>query len=219
MVLLKITEAELALRKSRIIHTAFQLFCRDGIDNVSIKDVAKAADVGEKSIYRYFCSKMELVMATITVLWKEVVSELVDSVEAGYGLHDGLGQISCLLDCMNNLFENHASYVFFSYESRIFLARHGAKITEELYADELRPIEALYTEALKKGMADGSIAVHGDAEDLYYSIWGLMRGYVAKIVVYDRMYEGSNMWRGRFRLACALILGGLERGFPSGVSI
>lgn len=217
---MKITKAELTLRKDRIIHEAFRLFCRDGIDNASIKDVARLSDVGEKSVYRYFNSKTDLVMATITVLWKEVVTELISSLQEGYEELDGLHQIGCLLDGMRHLFEHHATYVFFSYESRIFLSRHGAKMAEAVYANELRPIQTLYYSALRKGMADGSIAQRDDVEDLYVSIWGLMRGYVAKVVIYDRMYDGENMWRDHFPSSCALLLSALAHGdLPSDLPI
>lgn len=210
VVSLKITEAEQLLRKNKIIHRAFELFCRDGIDKVSVKDVAEQAGVGEKSIYRYFNSKSELVLSTVAVLWKEIVSEMVGSIEAGYSEENGLGQIGYLLRSCRYLFEHCKPYVMFSYESRMYLARHDLKITEELYADELRPIEALFVSALEMGMQDGSIAFVGDVTDLYYAIWGTMRGYVVKIVIYDQMYAGENMWLGRFDMVCALLLNGLS---------
>lgn len=207
----KITERELALRKDRIIHIAFRLFCRDGIENASLKDVARCAGVGEKSIYRYFTKKTELVIATIAVLWQEIVSELIASLEEGYEERNGLEQVGCLIDCLGSLFEHYAPYVFFSYESKIFLAKNNARITEELYVDEIRPIKNLYLAALEKGIADGSIRPQENLEDTYYAVWGMMRGYVAKIVIYDRMYQGENVWRGGFELARSLILNGLAQ--------
>ena len=54
---MKITEAELALRKEQIIHAAFKLFCKYGIEKVTIKDIAKAAKLSESSIYRYYENK------------------------------------------------------------------------------------------------------------------------------------------------------------------
>lgn len=211
---MKISETELNQRIDRIIHAAFRLFCQDGIDHVSIKDVAREAGVGEKSIYRYFRCKTELVTNTTAVLWKEIVSEMLASLADGYEERSGLDQIWCLLHCMRTLFDNHANYVYFSYESKIFLAGNKTKVSEALYTEELRPIKERYFAALEKGMADGSIAARGEVEDIYYTVWGMMRGYVAKIVIYDRMYDGENEWRARFDTACAVIVAGLAHGLP-----
>ena len=90
------------------------------------------------------------------------------------------------------------------------MLRHGAYLTKTEYIDEIKPIQKMYFQALQKGMEDGSIAVRGDIEEIYYAIWGLIRGYIVKIVIYDSMYQGENMWRNSFIRACTLVIDGLR---------
>lgn len=211
---MKISEEELSQRKARIIHKAFILFCRNGIDKITIKDIAKAAGVGEKSVYRYFSTKKNLLMETGFMLWREIVNELSVTMGAEYKAKTGYEQIVDLLEGFRNLFENHAEYVLFSYDFKLFLIRHTAYLTETEYEDILKPIHTLYLDALRKGLKDGSIVSGQTAENLYYAMWGLMRGFVVKIVIYDRMYDGKNPWKDRFGVARELILKGLRNGCP-----
>lgn len=209
---MKISEEELSQRKARIIHKAFTLFCRNGIDKITVKDIAKAAGVGEKSVYRYFNTKKDLLMETGFMLWREIVSELCVAIGDEYDTKTGYGQIEDLLDGFRNLFENHAEYVLFSYDFKLFLIRHAAYLTERQYEDILSPIHTLYLNALRKGLADGTVVSHEPAENLYYAMWGLMRGFVVKIVIFDRMYDGKNPWKDRFEIARNLVLSGLKNG-------
>ena len=43
-------------QRDRILMTAEQLFIRDGIDNVSIADIADAVGMTRATIYRYFAN-------------------------------------------------------------------------------------------------------------------------------------------------------------------
>lgn len=209
-----ITEKELQTRKIRIIHTAFLLFCKRGIDGVTIADIAKASHVSETSIYRYFSTKAELMSHAQEVLWLEIVDDFSSSLRqvSDYELKSGLEQIAVLLNGFYQLFHNHAEYVVFSYDYRLFLIRHNLKMGTEEYDGVLKSVHALFVAALKKGKLDGSVLTLESEDDLYYAIWGLMRGFVAKIVIYDRMYDGENPWGGRFNLVCSMILSSLKNG-------
>lgn len=209
---MKISEDELSRRKHRIIHTAFRLFCENGVDQVTIKDIAKMAHVGEKSVYRYFNTKKELLLQTGFVLWKEIVNELMVSIGVDYENKSGLEQVHALMEGFRTLYENNADYVLFSYDYKLSLIHHALQMTEAEYEEILRPIHDMYMSALEKGIQDGSIRQREGAEDLYFAIWGLMRGFVVKMVIYDRMYAGKSPWKERFDIACHLILSGLKNG-------
>lgn len=213
MIDIKITEEELLERKSRIIHNAFQLFCKDGIDRVSMKEIAAKANVSEKSIYRYFGTKKDLIVEMIDILWDEIILELYTAVDETYHEKTGYQQIEHLLQCFRHLFEEHSNYVLFSYDYKLFLIRHNYTITEPNYSDTVHRIYSMYIQAIEKGIQDGSIHVaHRTPKDVYYTIWGLMRGYIVKIVIYDRIYSTTNLWLEQFDTVCDLILGGLKSG-------
>jgi AcrR family transcriptional regulator len=55
-------------RKERIFNAAIDVFAEKGFRNATIKDIAEAADVGEGTIYSYYASKDDLLMAIIDEL-------------------------------------------------------------------------------------------------------------------------------------------------------
>jgi AcrR family transcriptional regulator len=49
--------------RSQILSTAIDLFSRRGLDAVTIEEIAAAADVGKGTIYNYFATKEDIVVA------------------------------------------------------------------------------------------------------------------------------------------------------------
>jgi AcrR family transcriptional regulator len=50
-------------QRDRILMIAEQLFIRDGVDNVSIADIADAVGMTRATIYRYFANRVEIAWA------------------------------------------------------------------------------------------------------------------------------------------------------------
>ncbi|MDB6130416.1 MAG: transcriptional regulator [Verrucomicrobiales bacterium] len=49
--------------RTKIIAAAVRLFSRDGMDLVTVDQIAKAADIGKGTIYNYFAAKEDIVLA------------------------------------------------------------------------------------------------------------------------------------------------------------
>jgi AcrR family transcriptional regulator len=56
-------ERKKAAARTHILSTAIDLFSRRGIDAVTIDEIAAAADVGKGTIYNYFATKEDIVVA------------------------------------------------------------------------------------------------------------------------------------------------------------
>lgn len=175
-------------------------------------DIARCAGVAEKSLYRYFNTKQELLMRTTYLVWNEIILTLIEQLGDDFSEKSGLAQIDILLEKFRELYRNCSAYILFAYEYRLILSYSAERLTAHDYADELRPIHDICKSALRKGQEDGSIRETSNPEDLYFAIWGLIRGYISKIVIYDHMYEGKNPWEDRFSLAKHLIVSGLQNG-------
>ncbi|UBV41766.1 TetR/AcrR family transcriptional regulator; helix-turn-helix transcriptional regulator [Deinococcus taeanensis] len=50
-------------RRERIARAAFELFARSGLDAISAQDIARAAFVSRTNLYRYFPSKVHMLLA------------------------------------------------------------------------------------------------------------------------------------------------------------
>jgi len=54
--------------RSRIIATAIELFSRNGIANVTVEQIAEDADIGKGTVYNYFETKEDIVVAFMVEL-------------------------------------------------------------------------------------------------------------------------------------------------------
>lgn len=211
---MKITVEEQERRKKEIINVAFSLFCERGVEKVTITDIARRANVGDSTIYRYFTNKPLLVLNTLNALWKAVGESLEIAAEDmdDYENMSGYMQIEAWLECCRRLYEDNSEYVLFSYEAKLYLLRNGIKLTRLGYDALMESIKEPCVAALNKGKADHTIRVRDDSEDLFYAIWGVIRGYIVKIVIYRSLCEGECMWEGRYELVKNGILRALHSG-------
>ena len=57
-------------RIQSIIECSFGLFAENGIENISMNDIASEAKIGVASLYRYFQTKEELAIEVAIYAWK-----------------------------------------------------------------------------------------------------------------------------------------------------
>ncbi len=71
--------AQVASKKEQILHTTLDLIAENGFHGTAVSMVAKEANVGMGTIYRYFADKESLIIE----LYREIKSRLVDAMLAG----------------------------------------------------------------------------------------------------------------------------------------
>ena len=124
-----------------IQHTAFALFEEKGFDNVTVEQVAEAADVSQSSIYRYFGTKEGLVFRDEydDAIFGTILAELESGATILDALNKGVGGV----------IEEH-----FHHDRDITLARtklwashEGIRVAVGLYLTKLseRVVEAVVT--------------------------------------------------------------------------
>lgn len=60
-------------RRQRIARTAFELFARSGLEAISAADIARAAYVSRTNLYRYFPSKLHMLLAHFELTVQETL--------------------------------------------------------------------------------------------------------------------------------------------------
>lgn len=211
---MKITAEEMKRRRGEIISTAFHLFCQKGIDRVPLTEIAKRSGVGEATLYRYFINKPLLVRETLGELWGRIAVNLEQNMETctGYSSMTGYEQVGIWMNACKQLYLANADYVLFSGEAKLYLRRNGVAISPELFDLLMMDMKDTCIGALDKGKADGTIPAKLDSLDMFYAIWGSLRGYIVKIVIYESLYSGKNPWESRYGVVkdgilCALCAG------------
>src|SRR5919108_3579221 len=83
--------AQTELRSStpeRILHAAFEAIRDFGLPRVTVEDVAQRAGLSRQTVYRYFPSKDELIIALVS----REEEKLLDGVRAVFAAHEDLEQ-------------------------------------------------------------------------------------------------------------------------------
>ena len=84
-----------ATRRREIAAKATHLFSQVGYDNVSLIMIAQAAGVSRTAIYRYFCSKREVLAAAILEITDEISRKCTEIIA-------GRGSVPDKLECVCN---------------------------------------------------------------------------------------------------------------------
>lgn len=214
---MRLTAEAMLARRETIIQTAFRMFCDRGIENTALSEIAASAKVGENTLYRYFSNKETLVLEAFTRFWDTIMGEVERSAEntPNYSTMKGLEQVQIWIKSFRLLYEFYADFVIFSYEAKLYLLRHNVRVGR-LHQDALmQSFRKPCLAALDKGKADGSISAEESSEDLFYAIWGTIRGYIVKIVIYKSLYGEDSPWESRYVVVERGILSALRSGWST----
>lgn len=214
---MRLTEEEMDARREAIIQNAFQMFCERGIEAVSLIEITKAARVSENTVYRYFGSKENLVLEAFIKLWDNIMSGVERRVESvpNYFELSGYEQIRTWIGEFRQLYQVDKDFVLFSYEAKLYLLRHKVRLDHFQQDVLMHSIREPCLAALEKGKRDGTIPTQENSEDLFYAIWGSIRGYVVKVVVYHQLYGEDSPWESRYQTMADGILSALSNGWHS----
>lgn len=69
------------MRKQEILHQALRLFCENGYNQVSIRDIARNVGCGESGIYRHFASKEQLAVKVFEDAYTPFADRLRSAME------------------------------------------------------------------------------------------------------------------------------------------
>ncbi len=149
--------AGMAEKRKRIQDAAFRLFVQAGIESVSLEEVARASGVGIATVYRYFGSKLDLVMAINMEQWKGALDGFVSS---GTERRDWTGAqlFAFYLDSFLILYRNHRDLLRFNQFFNIYVQRlNGEDGKVDAYSHMIDGLGETFRKAWMKGGADGTL--------------------------------------------------------------
>jgi AcrR family transcriptional regulator len=101
--------ADAAANHRRILATAEKLFARQGVADVHMADIARAAGVGQGTLYRHFASKGELCLALLDEQMAEFQDRALATLRAMSAQRERkLDQLSWFLDALVYFNARHA---------------------------------------------------------------------------------------------------------------
>ncbi|MEW6420296.1 MAG: TetR/AcrR family transcriptional regulator [Deinococcota bacterium] len=81
-------------RRERIARAAFELFARSGLEGTSVQEIARAAFVSRTNLYRYYPSKVHMLLAHFERTVRDTHDEAVRKLRAGAAPQAVWGQVT-----------------------------------------------------------------------------------------------------------------------------
>jgi AcrR family transcriptional regulator len=180
-------------RKEEVVLAAIAVFKTLGIDKAKMTDVAKEAQVGVASVYRYFKTKVDLAIEAAIVVWQQEINELYERYRESSQLKaSGLERVACILKVFIELYETHTDFVSFIHEFDAFMVREQVDVKKlEVYEDRISHLQLMLIEAIERGQGDGSIRKDVDALVYYYTTTHALMSLAQKLLLRGHIVKGD----------------------------
>ena len=147
-----------------LVDIATDLFMCRSINDVTVRDLAISAQVGEATIYRYFGSKQKIVIQSALKL-QEIVSSDFFKLEEG---KNGYEMIKIFYQSYLDIFNKHPNFYKFLQEFDSFVSVEDIDSANP-YEKAIDSYKDVYMHAYELGLKDGSIKKQKDINLFYFS--------------------------------------------------
>lgn len=181
---------EMAAKNQRILESAFRLFAENTIEKVKLTEVAEAAEIGIASLYRYYPSKPELVLAVNTWAWSNYLSQNPLPLS---GQMTGAEELEVHLNAFLDLYHNHKELLRFNQFFNVYIQSEDIS-SEQMknYLDIIRELEKPFAATCYKGQEDGTIKPGFSVKKMFSITLHLMLAAVTRYAVGLAYNEETN---------------------------
>ena len=185
------------VKKNFLIDIATDLFICRSIQEVTIKDIAVSAQVGEATIYRYFGKKQALVVESAMKLQKEVDAESFKLDEG----KNGFEKLKIFYLSYLQIFDSHPEFFKFINEFDAYIA--GEQIDElDTYESVVGQYKTAFMHAYEQGIKDGSVKAQNNVEMFYYSTTHALLELCKKLSIKGAVLSQDNVIEKRAQIQC-----------------
>ena len=170
-------------REQKILEAAMALFCEKGLEETSIDEIAGRAGVGSATIYRYYETKAQLAIQSGVEYWKKIAQQYLNVTEIkGYSDMTGLKQLECIMDALVMIFEEERGFLKYLQEFEVFVRRYEIDMERlAAYEESIMSLKPRVTDALEKGLQDGTLSFEWSPNEVCYSLahtaFGVMKRF------------------------------------------
>ena len=203
-------------RIERILLAAFSLFSHNGFDAIAMTDIAKEAEIGVASLYRYFETKDEIAIRTAIWAWESQEKLILPILnDSDYSSKTGIEQLSQIFDLFCKLFQNEPDffrYIYF-FDAYIVCQKISAERLEA-YQTIIQSVQKIIADAIHKGLEDGSISTQFNncENQLYFSLMHTFFAVSQKLSLSGKMLKMDETNDGvqQLKLLGKIFLGGIK---------
>lgn len=184
-------------KKNFLVDIATDLFMCRSIQDVTIKDIAISAQVGEATIYRYFGKKQTLVVQSAMKLQQAVNAE---SFKLNEG-KNGFEKIKIFYFSYLQIFDSHPDFFKFINDFDAYMAGEQGDEMDS-YESVVGQYKTAYMKAYQEGLKDGSIKAQNNIEMFYYSTTHALLELCKKLSIKKAVLSQDNLVEKRTQIQC-----------------
>ena len=172
-------------KQQHILETAFRFFTEKGIELVTIPEIAKASGVGRATVFRYFPTKLELVLAVGIRKWEEYIS-LYDTYLTPEKKEQmtGAEYLQFYLDAFLDLYRNHGDILRFNYNFNNYLwFETGIPGQRASYPQMTDRLALIFHELYERGQKDGTLDTNIPEQTMFSASFHIMLAAVTRYAV------------------------------------
>ena len=172
-------------KAQRIMEAGYRLFSERGIEGVTMPEVAEAGGVSRATLFRYFATKLELVVAIGTWKWDEYIDGY-DALlpQAEREAMTGAERMRLYLDSFLDLYRNHGDILRFNYNFNGYLAHEGgAPEQRQSYMSMVDALGAQFHEIYGLGVRDGTLRTDLSEASMFSSSFHIMLAAATRYAV------------------------------------
>ncbi len=190
-----------------LVDMATDLFMTRSISEVTIKDIAVSAQVGEATIYRYFGSKQNMVVHAAMKI-QSIVSKDFFNLEKG---KNGYEKLKVFYESYYEIFVKHPNFYKFLSEFDAYVSVEDSSITNP-YESAIDSYKNFYMDAYELGLKDGSVRKQNNIEMFYFSTTHALLELAKKLAFKKAVLNQDNRIEKTSELQCLIdiILGSLN---------
>jgi TetR/AcrR family fatty acid metabolism transcriptional regulator len=169
-------------RKAQILNSAIKTFGEKGFQNATIAEIAKDAGIGDATIYEYFKSKEDLLLAIPVEITEELIPLINDHM---MGIKGALNKLRKFIWCWLNYVEKNPGY-----GSIVLLELKTSKtyVSNEAY-QAARNFYKIVLDIILEGQEEGSIKKEINIYLARSICVGAMEHIIIRWLLKDRKYS------------------------------
>lgn len=177
---LSVREQNKSTRYQHIISTAERLFLELGLDSVQMQDVAKEAEVGVATVFRYFPKKDKLIVAVAIQILERILPAFEQIASSPKSAYERLEDVLTYL--LEDPAESNSSKFREAFESYASFTKEPLPDIED-YIEIQRQISDSLNPILEDAKTDGSIRTDLAVKETLITIINTFGNFVNNVVL------------------------------------
>lgn len=177
------------------------LFLEEGINTLSIADIAKRIEIGEATIYRYFGSRVNLVIQVGISLWKDIFNTLNSQTERINGYESVAGFFNFFIEGYES---QKPAFIFLDQFDSLMIKENTTKAALFDYDQTLYQIKQVFDKMFSLGVSDGTIKREVDSDTYYYTTTHMILGICKKLASNGNMLPSDELIQDTTQIKLAL---------------